>query len=120
MLGRVEKRRDRASRLGKGKGAVELRNQRGVHPGHLGPQPLQGPAGSFPRRGLYGYLIQNPGDSIKEHLEEATLKERPFRLMRVQGHWAQGPTPGGHTGAALLELKPRRGRVVGIDPERPN
>lgn len=29
MLGRVGNRRDRASRLGKGKGAVELRNQRG-------------------------------------------------------------------------------------------
>lgn len=110
MLGRVEKRRDRASRLGKGKGAVELRHQRGVHSGH---QPLQGPAWSFPRHSLYGYLIQNPSDSIKEHLEEATLKERPFRLMRVQGCWAQGPTPVGHTGAALLELKQRRGRVEG-------
>lgn len=108
MLGRVERRRDRASHLGKGKGAVELRNHRGAHPGR---QPLQGPARSSARHGLYGYLIQNPGDSIKEHLEEATLKERPVRLMRVQGCWARGPTPVGHTGAAFLELKQKRGEL---------
>lgn len=44
MLGRVEKRRDRASCLGKGKGAVELRNQRGVHPG---PQSHKAQPGVF-------------------------------------------------------------------------
>lgn len=46
MLGRVEKRRDRASRLGKGKGTVELRNQRGVHPVTLVPSPYKAQPGT--------------------------------------------------------------------------
>lgn len=58
----------------------------------LGPSPI-------------GYLFQNPGHAVKQHSEKGTLKERPLRLMGVQRCESHRPAPGGHSGAALLELK---------------
>lgn len=52
-----------------------------------------------------GYLFQNPGYTVKQHLEKVTLKERPIGLMGVQGCGTRGPAPRGNSGTAFLELK---------------
>lgn len=54
-----------------------------------------------------GYLLQNPGHAVKQHLEEVPLKERPLGLMGVQGCESWGPAPGSNSGAAFLELDRR-------------
>lgn len=59
-----------------------------------------------------GYLFQNPGHAVKQHLEEVPLKERPLWLVGVQRCESQGPAPGTDSGAALLELE-QKGELRG-------
>lgn len=87
-------------------------HQQGQHHGVLLPPP-----GSPPK---IPYLVQDPRQAVKQHLEEAPLVKLPLGGATVEGPGGRGPPPRGRPAAARLDLGGRgtergEGRKGGLE-----
>ena len=51
------------------------------------------------------YLVQDPGQAVKQHLQEEPLGEEPLGGAQLQGEGALGPPPLCCVGTARLHLE---------------